>query len=301
MKKTKKPQSVCFHPETAGQILSKLDKMPKRQRKSAVDQLIFKKRTRPVDIGEQFELLWALSQDGRLTRYDATYALIACSHKACELIDQAALARVMPLLRQALSGSGDLRNELKLRASRTHLVFSLLNVSFNVDLLLGGAHKDELAAHCIDELQALNPRQQTPYLFNTASNLSRCCACAALIQPENLSLIVDLHQRLLSLAIEMNNPIYWRFYAWFFLSKKLEKVDKRTSFGEFQKAFHRLSTLEQLLVCDAEDARQRLLARVVDLSFSGRNADQRQAIEDAVCKTILIPAGWTRDENRRSG
>ncbi|MCT4554503.1 MAG: hypothetical protein N4A53_07440 [Pelagimonas sp.] len=238
---------------TAEAVLQVLAGMPKRTRIKTSQMLIYKKGRRPADLKEQQYLLNKLSDDPTLAEIDRVYALIAGGHKTCELLDlegaeawSARLAEVLPQVRAFPYVFG-------LRRDRTHVVFSLLNVAMNVDLIAGGHRYAEFAQTVLDEVDGLKLRKMTPYLFNSSSNIVKAVGMALLCKPDERARQADLMARLMSYAVEINNPIFWYVFSRFTAPASLRQVEIRAAFGSFRNSMQRLTHIEEAAAADPAD------------------------------------------------
>lgn len=273
--------------QTGEAVLTAFAAMPPRQRRKAARRLIYKKSTRPEDLTEQLIVLDALETDSALTSFDHFYALIAGSHKVIEQVDVAvAKARsermwsIWPKVREMPVGYG-------LRKDRTHLVFSYLNVAMNLDLLAGSVRAKDWAEAAIAEVDGLNPRQMTPYLFNSNSNTIKVLGIAVLSCRGELERMYDLSLRLVSYGIEVNNPIFWWVFSRFQSPKKFKDVKIRAAFESHRNTMRRVFAMEQACQAATAEAKQSALELVADRCIAQVNPAQKTALMEVVKKELL--------------
>ncbi len=243
---------------SAEAVFRALDEMPKRQRNTAVQKLIYKKGQRPVDLTEQTLLLEQLSQDAGLQSIDKIYALIAGSHKVCELVQTDEAEKWSMRLEDALAVARDMPYSFGLRKDRTHLVFSLLNVAMNLDLLAGGHRLGAYSKATFEEVEGLKLHKMTPYLFNSTSNVVKAVGISLLRDPSALNKQTDLMLRLMSFGIEINNPSHWRIYRSFQTPKTLAEVKTRAAFESFRNSMRRVDRIEDAAKATKNDRPNRL-------------------------------------------
>ncbi|SDY16811.1 hypothetical protein SAMN05444340_10444 [Citreimonas salinaria] len=265
----------------AATCLAHLGRLPARARRDGARTLIYKKNRRPAGLREQINLLDALRDEPALTDFDRLYALIAGSHKVCEevlvedahhwldrLLDAEAQIRAMPIA-------------YGLRRDRTHLVFSAQNVALNLDLLTGARHATRLGDWVMHEVETLNLRRMTPYLFNSTSNTVKAAGLVALARPEAVDRIHDLMRRLVSYSIEINNPVHWWVFSRFRAPSKLDEVEERAAFGSHCNTILRLRALEDATRAKDADARRAAFEKVADLCVAQATPAQKTALTEA--------------------
>lgn len=267
--------------------LAVLANMPRRRKCKSARLLIFKKATRPRNLDDQVVLLDALSQDQTLTRFDRNYAVIAAGHKICELVDVEGSKTWVDRMRAEWSEIAAMPIGYGLRKDRTHLVFSWLNVAMNLDLMRGGDQAGVWADATISEIDALNPRQMTPYLFNSNSNIIKVIGLSILKRPEQLDRLFDLALRLESYGIEINNPVFWWVFSRFQSPERISQVDTRAAFTSHRKSMRRLDAIEHATKAKDAGTRHQALLRVADLCVAQANDNQKQALLNVVQTKIL--------------
>lgn len=273
---------------SAEAILRSLDEMPKRQRNQAVQKLIYKKGQRPTDLTQQTLLLEHLSQDTRLQTVDRIYSLIAGAHKVCEQVRTEKAEQWSRRLEDALGVAREMPYSFGLRKDRTHLVFSLLNVAVNLDLLAGGHRLETYSQATFDEVDGLKLHKMTPYLFNSTSNVVKAVGIALLHDPSALPKQADLMLRLMSFGIEINNPSHWRIYRSFQTPATLAEVKTRAAFESFRNSMRRVDRIEDAAKATDSERPDRLRA-VAGACLAQSNEAQKLALLAAV-EAILAPA-----------
>lgn len=273
---------------SAEAILRSLDEMPKRQRNQAVQKLIYKKGQRPTDLTQQTLLLEHLSQDTRLQTVDRIYSLIAGAHKVCEQVRTEKAEQWSRRLEDALGVAREMPYSFGLRKDRTHLVFSLLNVAINLDLLAGGHRLETYSQATFDEVDGLKLHKMTPYLFNSTSNVVKAVGIALLHDPSALPKQADLMLRLMSFGIEINNPSHWRIYRSFQTPATLAEVKTRAAFESFRNSMRRVDRIEDAAKATDSERPDRLQA-VAGACLAQSNEAQKLALLAAV-EAILAPA-----------
>ncbi len=265
-------------------VLAEFSNMTRRHRREMARRFIYKKGIRPKDLAEQLLVLEALETDEALTSFDHFYALIAGAHKICEQVDMPRAKEraekmwlYWPNVRSMPVGYG-------LRKDRTHLVFSYLNVAMNLDILSGGRRSNQWTEIVLQEVEKLNPRQMTPYLFNSNSNVIKALGLAALSCPEDVDRIHDISLKLVSYGIEINNPVFWWFFSRFRAPSHMTEVKPRAGFGSHLNTMRRVFALEEARHSRLGPDRQRALHKVADLCVAQANPVQKQALIGAVEK-----------------
>ncbi len=256
--------------------------MTRRHRREMARRFIYKKSIRPKDLAEQLLVLEALEHEATLTSFDHFYAMIAGAHKICEQVDRPRAkerAEKMwlhwPKVRSMPLGYG-------LRKDRTHLVYSYLNVAMNLDILSGGRRSDQWAEIVLQEVEKLNPRQMTPYLFNSNSNIIKALGLAALSCPEDVDRIHDIALKLVSYGIEINNPVFWWVFSRFRAPTHMTNVKPRAGFGSHLNTMRRVFALEEARHSRLGPDRQNALHRVASLCVAQANPVQKQALMSAI-------------------
>ena len=263
---------------TAREALARLEALPTRKRRDTARRLIYKKHQRPAGLTEQILLLDALRSEPALAEIDRIYALIAGGHKVCEevLLDDAA-----HWLDRFLEAEAQIRAmpiAFGLRKDRTHLVFSALNVALNLDLLTGSRHADRLATWFREEVEGLQLRRMTPYLFNSSSNTVKCAGLVLLSDPDDIAHIATLMRKLLSYGIEINNPLHWWIFSRMKAPERLGEVSERAAFGSFLNSVHRLSAIEAAAAATGPEDRRAALHRVAELCVAQATIPQKAAL-----------------------
>lgn len=266
---------------SAATCLEHLAGLPARQRRTVARTLIYKKNRRPAALREQIVLLDALREEPALTEFDRLYALIAGSHKVCEevltedahhwldrLLDAEAQIRAMPIA-------------YGLRKDRTHLVFSAQNVALNLDLLTGARHAGRLGDWVLHEVETLNLRRMTPYLFNSTSNTVKAAGLVVLARPEETGRVHDLMRRLVSYSIEINNPVHWWVFSRFKAPAKIDEVEERAAFGSHCNTILRLRAIEDAAGATDPAARHAAFEHVAALCVAQANPAQKTALTAA--------------------
>lgn len=273
---------------SAEAVVKALDAMPKGERHKAVQKLIYKKGQRPTDLRQQTLLLDHLSQDAGLQKIDRIYALIAGAHKVCEQVLTDEAEHWSARLEDALITARAMPYSFGLRKDRTHLVFSLLNVALNVDLLAGGTRLAAYAQATFEEVDRLKLHKMTPYLFNSTSNVVKAVGIALLQRPADLPKQTDLMLRLMSFGIEINNPVYWRIFRRFQAPRALAQVKTRAAYESFRNSMRRLDRIEEAANAPLPDRPDRLRA-VAEACLAQSNDAQKAALLAAV-ETHLAPS-----------
>ena len=276
------PDAGLFKTLSGAEALDRLARLSPRKRRTTARTLIYKKGQRPARMQDQITLLDALRDEPALTDFDRLYALIAGSHKVCEevmtdeahywldrLLTTEAQIRAMPIA-------------FGLRKDRTHLVFSALNVALNLDILTGSRHTDQLADWFFHEVETLNLRRMTPYLFNSTSNTVKCAGLVILARPDQITSTASLMRRLISYSIEINNPAHWWVFSRFLAPARLRDVTERAAFGSHCNTIFRLRAIEDAAAATNATARLAALKRTAELCVAQANQRQKTALLDAV-------------------
>jgi hypothetical protein len=268
------------------EVLDRLSGMPARKRRKVARTLIYKKGRRPVDLDDQIVLLDALRKEPALTDFDQFYALIAGSHKVCEALLHEDAAHWLNMLREAEPQIRKMPISYGLRKDRTHLVFSALNVALNLNLFIEENNGPRLADWFFDELDALNPKRMTPYLFNTTSNVVKCAGLVILRKPDAACETVKLMRRLISYSIEISNPIHWWVYSRFQSPARLADVTERSAFGSFVNSMKRLDAMEDVATITDAAGQRDALRKVAGLCVAQANPKQKAALLETVDRIL---------------
>jgi len=271
-----------FRDRKADEIIFELRELSRGKRRSLARSLLYKKSKRPSDKDEQVVLLDSLRGEEALTDFDRAYALIAASHKICENVNMGVATLWLDRLLEAEAIIRKMPIRFGLRKDRTHLVFSALNIALNLDLMTGGGHNRRLGDWFIEELESLNPKRMTPYLFNTTSNIVKCAGIVMLWRQDNVGNIALLLRRLVSYSIEINNPMHWWIYARFRSPSRIAKVNERAAFGSHCRTVVRLLALERAANESDATARQELLKESAYLCVAQATEEQREALKTAI-------------------
>ena len=263
---------------TGHETLARLADLPMRKRRDTARRLIYKKNQRPAGLDEQIILLDALRSEPALAEIDRIYALIAGGHKVCEEVMVAEAEHWLDRFLEAEAKIRAMPIVFGLRKDRTHLVFSALNVALNLDLLTGSRHAERLAAWFREEVEGLQLRRMTPYLFNSSSNTVKCAGIVLLSNPEDIARIADLMRKLLSYGIEINNPLHWWIFSRFKAPERLEDVTERAAFTSFRNSVHRLSAIEAAAAGTGPEDRRAALHRVAELCVAQATPPQKAAL-----------------------
>lgn len=269
-----------FTSMTADDTLAHLDAMPRRAARRTMRRLIYRKSSRPDDRNEQMALLRSLARAEQLDRFERTYALIACAHKACELVDIAMLASIDPDLHAALDWARTLRQRNVLRMDGFHLRFSVLNVLMSSALLRNSGDLASLAACALDELDRLEPRRASSYLYNSSSNVVKTVCLAVALVPERAEHAHRQLRRLIDLSLglvhihQMIEPVTRRFGP-----RRLEDVPRSGAFAEFEATMKRVFLLEDFSA-HPEDANLR--RRLAKASIGRKTEAQAAALMAAL-------------------
>jgi len=276
------PDAGGFKALSGAEALDRLARLSPRKRRTTARTLIYKKGLRPTKMHDQITLLDALRDEPALTDFDRFYALIAGAHKVCEevMTDAAVywldrLLKTEPQIRAMPIAYG-------LRKDRTHLVFSALNVALNLDILTGSRHTDQLADWFFHEVETLNLRRMTPYLFNSTSNTVKCAGLVILARTDKITSTASLMRRLVSYSIEINNPSYWWVFSRFLAPARLRDVSERAAFGSHCNTIMRLRAIEDAATATDAMARLASLKRTAELCVAQANPRQKTALLDAV-------------------
>ncbi len=271
-----------FQNSTGADVLSDLKRLSGRKRRTLARTLIYKKNRRPASKDEQIVLLDALRSEEVLTDFDRIYALIAGCHKVCENVDMQAAPVWLDHLLGAEQSIRRMPIGFGLRKDRTHLVFSALNVALNLDLLTGRRHAGRLCDWFFEELEGLNPRKMTPYLFNTTSNVVKCGGIVALSRPESVAHLAGLLRLLMSYSVEINNAEHWWFYARFRAPSRVGELTERASFGSYCRSVVRMFALEKAAAESDPVARAALVKEAAYLCVAQATDAQRDALFERV-------------------
>jgi len=271
-----------FRDRKADEIVFELRELSRGKRRKLARSLLYKKSKRPSDKDEQVVLLDALRGEEALTDFDRAYALIAASHKICENVNMGVATLWLDRLLEAEAIIRKMPIRFGLRKDRTHLVFSALNIALNLDLMTGGGHHRRLGDWFIEELESLNPKRMTPYLFNTTSNVVKCAGIVMLWRQDNVGNTALLLRRLVSYSIEINNPMHWWIYARFRSPSRIAKVNERAAFGSHCRTVVRLLALERAANESDATARQELLKEAAYLCVAQATEEQREALKTAI-------------------
>jgi|GEM_PF-3561528 len=263
---------------TGREALARLADLPMRKRRDTARRLIYKKNQRPAGLDEQIILLDALRSEQALTEIDRFYALIAGGHKVCEEVMVAEAEHWLDRFLEAEAQIRAMPIAFGLRKDRTHLVFSALNVALNLDLLTGARHADRLASWFREEVEGLQLRRMTPYLFNSSSNTVKCAGIVLLGDPDDIARIARLMRKLLSYGTEINNPLHWWIFSRFKAPKHLADVSERAAFGSFCNSVHRLTAIEAAAAATGLEARRAALRAVADLCVAQARPAQKAAL-----------------------
>ncbi|MGH1416090.1 MAG: hypothetical protein ACRBB0_21565 [Pelagimonas sp.] len=268
-------------------VLAELAKLPNGQRRKTARRLIYKKKQRPSDLGEQLVLLEHLSRDDVLTQFDRYYATIAGAHKICE---QTRVDLANSWADKMWADWADVRKmpiAYGLRKDRTHLVFSWINVAMNIDLLRGGKHAGDWADAAFAELDHLNPRQMTPYLFNSNSNIIKVIGIGLLSRPDQLEARFELALSLESYGIEINNPIFWWVFSRFRSPERFKDVKLRAAFNSHRNSMRRIDAMEQACNAAGGDAKRAAFLQVAKLCVAQATPAQQEALLHVVKTQVL--------------
>lgn len=274
-----------FRKRRSDEIVAELKTLSKRKRRKTARALIYKKNQRPEEKSEQIALLAALRGEEALTDFDRSYALIAGAHKVCERVD---IESAPAWLNDILGTEAQIRAMpigFGLRKDRTHLVFSFLNIALNLDLLTGSHHSIRLGDWFMEELENLNPKRMTPYLFNSTSNIMKCAGIAALSRPAAAGSLALLMRKLISYSIEINNFGHWWIHSRFRAPSKVSKISERAAFGEHCRTIVRLSALEAAAEQNDAALRAKLLKETAYLCVAQATDQQREALRKMVAQS----------------
>jgi hypothetical protein len=272
---------------SGSEALDQLSQMPVRKRRKVARILIYKKGRRPVGLDDQIVLLDALRKEPALTEFDQLYALIAGSHKVCEALLHEDAVRWLNMLLEAEPQIRRMPISYGLRKDRTHLVFSALNVALNLNLFIEENNGPRLADWFFDELNALNPKRMTPYLFNTTSNVVKCAGLVIFRKPDVARETVKLMRRLISYSIEINNPIHWWVYSRFQSPARLADVAERDAFRSFVNSMKRLDAMEDVATITDAAGQHEALRKVAGLCVAQSNSDQKAALLERVDRILV--------------
>ncbi len=279
-----------FNAVSGSEALNQLSQMPARKRRKVARILIYKKGRRPVDLDDQIVLLDALRKEPALTDFDQLYALIAGGHKVCEALLYEDAVRWLNMLLEAEPQIRKMPISYGLRKDRTHLVFSALNVALNLNLFIEENNGTRLEDWFFDELDALNPKRMTPYLFNTTSNVVKCAGLVIFRKPDVARETVKLMRRLVSYSIEINNPIHWWVYSRLQSPARLADVSERNAFRSFVNSMKRLDAMEDVATITDAAGQHDALRKVAGLCVAQSNSDQKAALLEIVDR-ILVQRG----------
>lgn len=232
---------------TADDTLARLNAMPRRAARRAMQRLIYRKSSRPADLAQQMALLRALARAEPLDRFGRTYALIACAHKASETVDTDMLDSIDAELHETLDWARALPQRNILRRDGFHLRYSVLNVLIGSALLRDAGDLSALAATALSELDRLSPRRASSYLFNSSSNVVKTVCLAVALAPGNAAHVHQQLRRLIDLSLglvhvhQMIEPLTRRFGP-----RRLEAVSPSSAYAEFEATQKRLFLLEDL-------------------------------------------------------
>jgi hypothetical protein len=279
---------------TAAESLAALERLPRRRARAAMRDLIYRKSSRPRALPEQLALLQALARAPQLDRFAQSYALIACAHKASELVDRPMLAAIDADLQAAFDWAADLPQRNVLRMDGFHLRYSLLNVLIGSALLRGDdAALAPLTARALDTLDGLAPRRASSYLFNSSSNVVKTVCLAVAFAPERAAPVHQQLRRLISLSLslvhlhQMAEPLVRRFGL-----RRLDAVKPASAYTEFEATMKRLFLLEELAASPGDPALCRRLARA---SMARRTEAQEAAMAAALERHLPAPGGAVAD------
>lgn len=276
-----------FTGNTGSEALNQLSQMSARKRRKVARILIYKKGRRPVDLDDQIVLLDALRKEPALTDFDQLYALIAGGHKVCEALHYEDAVRWLNMLLEAEPQIRKMPISYGLRKDRTHLVFSALNIALNLNLFIEDNNGPRLADWFFEELNALNPKRMTPYLFNTTSNVVKCAGLVIFQKPDIAHATINLMRRLISYSIEINNPIHWWVYSRFQSPARLADVTERNAFRSFVNSVKRLDAMEDVVMTTDAAGKHDALRRVARLCIAQSNVDQKSALLEKVDRMLV--------------
>lgn len=251
-----------FTSMTADQTVAALEAMPARRARPVIRRMIYKKSTRPEDLGEQLRLLQHFARSERLDRFERTYALIACAHKACEVLDLDTLAAIEPDLADAFDWARGLPQRNILRNDGFHMRYSLLNVQINSALLRDSPALPALCTMATDTLDDLVPRFASPYLFNSSTNVAKTVCLAVALGAGDAPRVHGQLRRMISLSLtfthlhKVTEPLTRRFGL-----KRLDAYTPPSTYSEFEDTMKRLFLLEDLCQTPADTNLRRRLAR----------------------------------------
>lgn len=272
---------------TGAEALDRLTSLKGARQLRAVRGFLYTKHSRPKDLPDQLLVLEALSQWPSLSIFDRSFALVASAHKACELVDVERCRALLPRLGAALGEASGLPPRAALRMDRTHLVFSILNVAMNLSLLVGDPVLDDHARRVIAEVEGLDPRRTTGYLYNSSSNILKTLGLALLVHPDRAAALAAQMQRILYIGVRANfaAPVPWSLTR-LTLPRRLEAIDVGAAFREFEGTMRRFGRLQALAQNDDPARRAALLHRLADACVGQAQERQKQAMMAAVSRTL---------------
>lgn len=157
------------------------DELTPMTRRLAAREIIYKNRSRPNALLEQFELLLGLSQMSDLTPGMRLNAGIAATHKALELCDKSRVLLTMQNLDSLTILLEKLNSDTNMRENILHVSYSLRYVQLNAQLSVSNRQGLFLLARQLPN-PLLSESPAPAFFYRTVSNLSKCAgfaACAA--------------------------------------------------------------------------------------------------------------------------
>lgn len=171
-----------FQAMPAAEVLDILHQTQGRTRKLFLETLLYSRGQRPRDILQQQVLFLGLLQDQdiKLSFHDRINVLVAVSHKSVELQDHTMLEILVPQLHIAFGEAATLPWQGPLRASRTHVTFSVGYVSLLAALFLRPAMFERASTLVLQTATDLPLAQVTRHFFRTSVNVTKSMGlCAA--------------------------------------------------------------------------------------------------------------------------
>lgn len=280
-----------FTEMSADEAIAAVQSQSRAQRDKTVRRLLYKKGNRPADRADQLRLLESFANDDGLAPFERTYALVAASHKASELLDTDTLARFIPRLDTCYDWARTLPMRKELRKDGLHLRFSLLNVLVNASLLLDLAQRDRYAATALSAMADINPRKTTHYTFNSTTNILNTVGVALLIRPQAFAENIDIIRGLLFHSLRMKfardlPAVLLRIG----IPATLAEVDPPSNFLKFEESFRKFLAIKRAADATTDVDRAECYRIIAEECVSQSTPAQRAAHLDAVNR--LLAPGW---------